>query len=147
MDQRKYQKFVEICRENGWKCTAQRIAVYDSVCDNLNHPGVDDLWKQIRKDLPSVTRESVYRILNEFAEQGIIQRLDRIENARYDSQTGPHGHFICECCGAITDFQLPGQAVFPVTDIPGKLRHIELRVGIICNKCNATHPAKTPRGE
>ncbi len=147
MKQQKYQKFQKICQEHDWKCTAQRIAVYEAVCDNLRHPGVDELWRQIKKDLPSVTRESVYRILNEFAEQGILQRLDRIGSARYDSQTGPHGHFICERCGAITDFQFPEQTVLPVAQVPGKLRHIELRVSIICDNCDAAHPVKQPRGE
>lgn len=147
MNQQKYQDFSTICRENGWKCTSQRLAVYDFICGNLTHPGVDEVWNHIRKNLPSVTRESVYRILNELAEYGILHRVDHIDRARYDSQTVPHGHFICEKCGVITDFSLPAGVTFPADTVAGKPRHIELRISGICNKCNPIKHPNTQKGE
>ena len=129
-----HTRFMEICREAGWKCTSQRLAVYDFLQDNLSHPDVDTVWHAVRSHLPAITRESVYRILNEFADRGIIARLDHIDNARYDSRTGPHGHFICEKCGTIVDFDLPGNTVLP-PKLPGRIGHMELRVIGRCEKC------------
>ena len=135
MDQQKIEEFQAICRWNGWKCTSLRLAVYEFVHENYTHPGVDDVWRNVRQNLPAVTRESVYRILNEFAERGIIQRLDHIDSARYDCQTGPQGHFICEICGGITDFAFP-EGAFPSADMAGgEVRHVELRLSGICSKC------------
>lgn len=83
-----------------------------------------------------VTRESVYRILNELASAGVIQRLDHVERARYDSQTGPHGHFICERCQEITDFSLPAGVDLPRVAVAGTVRHVEFRLSGVCEKCS-----------
>ncbi len=100
-----YQHFQEICRK---QCTAQRLAVFEYVHDNYDHPDVDDVWRGVKGALPSVTRESIYRILNEFTDHGLLQRLDHVASARYDCQVGPHGHFLCTRCGQIQDFPPAG---------------------------------------
>ena len=135
MDKQKHDDFKAICKNNGWKCTSQRFAVYKFVHENYSHPSVDDVWHNVRETLPAVTRESVYRILNEFSERNVIQRLDHLESARYDSITGPQGHFICEVCGEITDFAFPKAAVPTADSSCGEVRHVELRLSGICEKC------------
>lgn len=135
MDQETYQRFLEVCRQNGWKCTSQRLAVYDCVYENYTHPSVDAVWQHVQVHLPSITRESIYRILNEFTSCGIIRRLDHIESARYDGQRGPHGHFICTRCNAIQDFVLPDNIHLPKNTIPGDVDHLELRVTGLCSIC------------
>ena len=106
MQATRQQEFSKICRDAGWKCTSQRMAVYEFLQNNLTHPDVDTVWRAVRGTLPTVTRESIYRILNEFSEKGMIRRLDQIENARYDSRTDAHGHFICQRCGKISDLDI-----------------------------------------
>ncbi len=131
-----HTEFQQICREAGWKCTSQRLAVYSFLRGNLTHPDVDSVWSAVRIQLPAITRESVYRILNEFAARGLIRRLDHIDTARYDSRVGAHGHFICEKCGSITDFNWPEGARLPAA-LPGAANHLELRVIGICPACTA----------
>ncbi len=131
----RHQELKEICRKNGLKCTPQRLAVYEFIHSNLSHPNVDTVWSAVRKNLPSVTRESIYRILNEFSNIGILNRLDQIERARYDSQTSLHGHFICEKCGNIFDFDLPEKKMLSHIPVPGKAHHWEYRVVGICEDC------------
>src|SRR5574344_2069988 len=135
MTQEGTQLFRELCRKAGWKCTSQRLAVYDFVHDNRTHPDVDSVWRAVRVTQPAITRESVYRILNEFSEQGIISRIDQLDSARYDSRTLPHGHFICEKCGAILDFDLPEGEFQPPVQLPGQARHLEVRAVGICEQC------------
>lgn len=130
-----YGDFRDICRRNGWKCTAQRLAVYNGIYENYTHPDVDDIWAQVKQNLPTVTRESIYRILNEFADCGIISRLDHMVGARYDFQTEPHGHFICEKCGNISDFVIAPEMDIAAIPLPGESRHIEVRITGICDKC------------
>lgn len=128
-------EFAEMCRRIGWKCTSQRLAVYEFLKGNLTHPDVDAVWAAVRESLPTITRESVYRILNEFAEKEIIRRLDHIDNARYDSRTNAHGHFICTKCGKITDFDWPEGAAIPTEAQPGTVIHMELRLVGLCREC------------
>lgn len=134
-----------LCREIGWKCTAQRLAVYEFLNGNLAHPDVDSVWNAVRGSLPTITRESVYRILNEFAEKGIIRRLDHIDNARYDSRTEPHGHFICESCGAISDFEWPQGAPLPLESLPKTIHHMEMRLVGVCARCEAESANRVSR--
>lgn len=145
MSAKSQNEFAAICKKNKWKCTVQRLAVYDFVHDNHSHPDVDMVWSHIRRTAPTVTRESTYRILNELADNGILNRLDHIERARYDSHIEPHGHFICEKCGRILDFQLP-QDLNVVPFVPGcEVRQTELRVTGICDGCRLSDGTSYPQ--
>ena len=132
--------FPEFCRQNGWKCTSQRVAVYEFLKGNLSHPDVDTVWNAVRRHLPAITRESVYRILNEFADKGLIARLDHIDHARYDSHTGAHGHFLCSSCGEIADFDWPPEMTLPPEMRRRDLIHMELRLVGICPRCAIAAP-------
>lgn len=135
MDTRQQKNFTLLCRRFKWKCTPQRMAVYECVAENCCHPDVDSVWATVRAKLPTVTRESVYRILNEFAGHGLIWRLDHVTSARYDSNTAPHGHFICENCGTITDFALNNDVSSFADTVPGEVRHMEIRFTGLCESC------------
>ncbi len=137
MNNRKQEIFTALCKRFNWKCTPQRLAVYNCIHDNRRHPDVDMIWHEVKSQLPTVTRESVYRILNEFAGHGVIWRLDTISSARYDSNPAPHGHFICESCGAIEDFPLNGnpENFSGIGNIPGSVRHMEVRFTGLCPEC------------
>ena len=126
--------FPAYCRTHGMKCTAQRLVVFNVVHKNNTHPSVDDVWHTVRAQSPTITRESVYRILNEFATLGLIERLDALTAARYDTWTSPHAHFICEACGKVTDYPLPDGFKSPA-GIAGEQHHFELRITGICPKC------------
>ena len=126
--------FPAFCRAHALKCTAQRLAVFAAVRNSTRHPSVDETLAAVRKTVPTVTRDSVYRILNEFAALGLLSRLDALSAARYDTWLGPHAHFICEVCGSVTDYPLPDGLPIPA-GMPQEQRHIELRVTGICDKC------------
>jgi len=129
-----WREFPAYCRAHGLKCTAQRLAVFSVLQMNTDHPGVDAVWAAVRKTIPTITRESVYRILNEFADLGILVRLDALSSARYDTMTGSHAHFICESCGSITDYPLPADCTLPA-GMPKVRHHLELRVTGLCPRC------------
>lgn len=127
--------FMNLCKLHGWKCTPQRLAVFAFMRNNLTHPSVDLVWQNVRETIPSITRESVYRILNEFSDADIICRMDKIESAHYDSQTGVHGHLVCEECGKISDFELIETLHLPDGLEKDFIKHVEVRVSWICPDC------------
>ena len=135
IEQLTVETFPAFCRARGLKCTAQRLAVFAAVKRAMGcHPSVDGVWADVKGSIPTVTRESVYRILNEFSSVGLIARLDALSSARYDTSTGPHAHFICEVCGDVMDHALP-DGITPPGGVPGEWRHLELRVTGVCGKC------------
>jgi len=131
-------EFREFCKTQGWKCTPQRLVLYTFMRGNVTHPSVDEAWQFAKKTIPAITRESVYRILNEFASAHLIDRLDKIECAHYDSRTVPHGHLVCEKCGEIRDFKLAQQINIPEEIPAAECRHIEVRISWICPKCRSS---------
>jgi len=126
--------FPAFCRAHGLKCTAQRLAVFSVVRSSRSHPSVDETLAKVRRSVPTVTRDSVYRILNEFSSLGLLTRLDALSAARYDTWLGPHAHFICEACGTVTDYPLPEAQPLPA-GMPAERHHVELRVTGLCAKC------------
>ena len=127
--------FREICRKNGWRLTRQRLAVYSFISGNRTHPGVDEVLAGVRPSVPALTRESVFRILCEFAEAGLVARLDHLSQARFDSCTKTHGHFICSSCGRIVDIDLP-DGFRPVPPPKGAtVSACELRMTGLCGNC------------
>ncbi len=127
--------FREICRKNGWRFTRQRFAVYAFVRANRTHPGVDDVLNAVRRRMPHVTRESVFRILCDLASAGLVVRLDNLPSARFDACTESHGHFICRKCGKVVDFDLPKGIDVKPPEKGAQLDFTELRVSGVCARC------------
>lgn len=128
--------FSTLCRDHNWKRTSQRRAVFNYLCGNREHPTVEVIWRGVREKLPDVSLDSVYRILDDFAEAGVIRRLMGAKVLRYDSDTTGHEHFVCRECGVMLDFK--GVDSKKVTDSCrglGKVEAIELTVTGVCENC------------
>ncbi len=87
------------------KLTPQRAAVYKFLTENPVHPDVETIYNRVVKDNPSFSKTTVYNCLQALADRGLIIPVKIDESRiRYDANTVFHGHFICERCGEITDF-------------------------------------------
>jgi len=72
------------------------------------HPTADWIYGQLKGEFPNLSMGTVYRNLNILIEQELIKRIDFGSTFdRFDANTGPHYHFICERCSAILDLELP----------------------------------------
>ncbi|MGN0867574.1 MAG: Fur family transcriptional regulator [Oligosphaeraceae bacterium] len=129
------QEFQDFCAAHGCKRTRQRRAIYLYLRENYTHPTVNQVWEAVRQEIPSITRESVFRILSEMVDYGQLNRMDKIVNARFDSRISEHGHVICRRCGKVADFDLPSPLP-PIPDIPGFTGlHREYRLCGLCAAC------------
>ncbi len=132
---RQHAEFAAICRTHGWKCTSQRWSVYHYLAGNRTHPTVEMVWEAIRREHPAIGRDSVYRILNDFVEKKLLERLDHIESARYDTNMAPHGHFICLKCHKVLDFNPGDLRIWRGNADFGNVQQVELRLTGICSAC------------
>lgn len=88
--------------------TIQKSIILEAVQTLCNHPTADAVYAQVRKSHPSISKATVYRNLNQLAENGVLNRLHLPDGAdRYDQCTQPHYHLQCEQCGCIYDLPLP----------------------------------------
>lgn len=69
------------------------------------HPTAEEVYLNLSKEIPTLSKTSVYNTLSLFVEKGLVQMLTIEENiARFDADTSVHGHFQCKVCGKIYDF-------------------------------------------
>ena len=87
--------------------TVQRQIILDALKRLNTHPGIDEIYSEIHKTHPSISKTTVYRNLRQLTKNGIIRQVslpDGLE--RYDGNVIPHHHFRCKSCGVVFDVDL-----------------------------------------
>jgi Fur family peroxide stress response transcriptional regulator len=91
----------------GLKLTPQRNAIVRLFAGDETHPTAQDLFERLRSTFPSMSFATVYNTLDTLARTGLagIVRLPgkRGDAARFDPNTSPHHHAVCDGCGAVLD--------------------------------------------
>ena len=99
-----YQKFRNLLTAKGLKVTPQRINVLQSL-EELHHPSADEVLSQIRKLNPGVATGTVYNILEQFTQAGLIEKVKTASDImRYDFISEKHHHLYCTECDSIDDY-------------------------------------------
>jgi len=94
-----------ILQERDIKPSFARIQIYNYLREKRNHPTVDDIYGELNKIIPTLSRTTVYNTLSLFLEKHLLQLVTIEENElRYDADTRTHGHFKCAHCGKVYDF-------------------------------------------
>lgn len=125
---------LQIITNAGIKPSVQRIAIMDYMLTHHTHPTVDEIYRALNKDFPTISRTTVYNTLRTLVEKGCVTGIDIDNtNARFDGVTKPHAHFMCKCCGRIIDIDLPQ---YP--QVPGGFDVQDTQVYFkgVCNSCN-----------
>ena len=90
--------------EHGIQPSAQRLAVADYVLYTTDHPSADQVWAEVKRSFPMLSRATVYNTLNLFTEKGLLRELVLAEGkAVFDPKLEPHHHFLDEQTGEIVD--------------------------------------------
>ena len=92
-------------KKHGLKLTHQRLAVYQALKTNKEHPSVDDLYQSIKGDYPMLSRNTIYTTLETLKGLGLISEVNPGHKARFDSNVEVHHHAICTECKRIDDIQ------------------------------------------
>lgn len=85
----------------------QRLKVLEYVTNHRTHPTVDQIFNDLQKEVPTLSKTTVYNTLSTLIEAGLVKLITIEDNeTRYDIDTENHGHFKCESCGKIFDFDI-----------------------------------------
>lgn len=96
----------DFLKSHGIKPSFQRIRIFEYLLNNPVHPTVDEIYQHLVAEIPTLSKTTVYNTLNLFIEKQITQMITIEENeARYDALTSTHGHFKCERCEKVYDFE------------------------------------------
>jgi len=84
--------------------TYPKKKVLEAVKALSNHPTVEEVYTEVKKTHPTISKNTVYRNLRQLAENGEIRKVSLPwEQERYDRLTSQHYHLQCENCGEILD--------------------------------------------
>ncbi len=133
--------FREKCREKGLKVTPQRTLIYEVLSEAKDHPSADAIYKRVRKSMPNISFDTVYRTLLSFTEMGIVSLVEGYgEQKRFEPNDHNHHHCRCVKCRAIIDFCNDSYDSIQVPpEISGQFQVISKRVVLegLCSKCKA----------
>ena len=134
-------RFNEACRKSGAKLTHQRMEIFREVAQSTDHPDVEKVYQGVRKRMPTVSLDTVYRTLGWLKELGLIKTLGPPrERTRFDANLSHHHHFVCVQCGLTRDFY---SDKFDKLSLPESVQSIgfvettQVEVKGICHKCAA----------
>ena len=84
--------------------TVQRQIILEALKKLYTHPTVEEVYTQIHKNHPTISKATVYRNLRLLAERGEIGQVSLPDDAdRFDERTDQHYHFKCKLCGELSD--------------------------------------------
>jgi Fe2+ or Zn2+ uptake regulation protein len=120
----------------GIKPSYQRIRILEYLINYRTHPTVDEIYKNLVKEIPTLSKTTVYNTLNLFVDKNIVAPITIEENEiRFDADTSLHGHFKCEKCKKIYDFSIDLAKTYidGINNFIVNERHVYFKG--ICNEC------------
>jgi Fur family peroxide stress response transcriptional regulator len=122
--------------EKGVKPSLHRMKILEYLVENKNHPTVDNIFKEISGEIPTLSKTTIYNTLTTFVENGIAQAITIEDNeVKYDATVDEHAHFKCTKCGNIYDINMDTK-ISSIKTLSGHLVHErQLYFKGICRLC------------
>ena len=120
----------------------KRNAILEAVRGTTAHPSADMVYADLQQTHPDISLATVYRNLALFKSQGLIASLGTVAGVeRFDGNTDPHVHFICNRCSAILDLpqmQVPRELCNQAaSETHGQVDLCQLTFTGVCSTCCA----------
>jgi Fur family peroxide stress response transcriptional regulator len=143
---RRLSEFRHRLSQAGIKVTHQRLEIFRELAQSAEHPDAETIFEAVRRRVPTISLDTVYRTLWLFVDLGVLHTLgpprDRM---RFDANVAPHHHFVCVQCGATHDFFCEECDAFRVPDevrAMGSVHIKQMEVRGVCVKCQKASSKK-----
>lgn len=126
----------KILKAKGISPSIQRLKVYEYIVSKKNHPSVDMIYDNIKEEIPTLSKTTVYNILKLFMKHNLVKSITIEGNElRFDANTKQHIHFKCIKCGNIYDLETDDE-IFRKKEIDGnKILEHHIYLKGICKNC------------
>ncbi len=99
-------KYTELLKNKNISPSIQRVKVLQYLDNNRVHPTVEQIYSGIKGQLPTLSKTTVYNVLQLLEEKKIIKSISGSDGREhYDFCRLPHGHFKCTECGDVYDVE------------------------------------------
>jgi len=119
--------------------TKQREAILRILRNTKSHPTADWIYEEVKKEIPNISKGTVYRNLQVLQENGAVSELNLNGTvSRFEAKQDSHYHFRCEQCGRVIDVDVPvekelDQKVTKRTGLKISCHQLEFRG--VCHDC------------
>ena len=144
--EQRMERFEQVCRDACVKLTHQRMEIFREVARTGDHPDAEMVYQRVRKRIPSLSLDTVYRALWLLNDLGLITTLSAPQvRTRFDANLSRHHHFVCSKCGLTRDFNSDefNELRLPETvKTLGQVETTHVEVRGVCLKCVAKKKSK-----
>ncbi len=113
------ESLIQKLRNKRISVTPQRLAVLSVLEGRRDHPTAEQIYQEVRRQLPAISFNTVYKTLEVLCQKGLIIKVNPLhEVARYDIQTHNHAHLVCRHCHTIHDLE---KEIVPVELSPAEV--------------------------
>ncbi len=126
------------CRAAGMNVTPQRLAIYRALLKSEDHPTPEQLFARVRKELPSLSLATVYKVLYVLKQLGLVDEVSTISEAkRFDANHLSHHHLVCVRCDKVIDYYDRGFDALPLPrHLPGfEAQSLMVQINGLCQAC------------
>ena len=115
----------------------QRVKILQRLSSKKDHPTVNQIYTDLVAQIPSLSKTTVYNTLNLFIKEGVARSINAdTSESRYDLITSSHGHFLCNKCGSIYDFDITDNMNFDFLSKQGnEITSLDITIRGICKNC------------
>ncbi|MCF7886289.1 MAG: transcriptional repressor [Candidatus Marinimicrobia bacterium] len=118
--------------------TYHRIVIFQYMENSTRHPTAEQIYTDIKKEIPTISKTTVYNTLNSFVKNGIAEKLNIADSeVHYDIPDNGHDHFLCINCGKIYDIKPEySKSNIEIKSIQGhKITQLHCYYKGICKSC------------
>ena len=118
----------------------KRDAILEYLRHTQAHPSAEKIFTDLKEEIPDLAMGTVYRNLTLFKENGLVSSVATVKGVeRFDANTDPHVHFICNNCDAVIDLlqmQIP-QTLYETAEgyLGGKVDDCHVAFTGVCREC------------
>ena len=136
------QSYLDILKQNALKITPKRKAVIDLFLKNNRRMGPREVYQNLRKDIAPLGLPTVYRILEEFKNIGVLIQIPSDDRQLYymlcKMPHEHHHHFVCRGCRRVEEVEYCNfgeVSKFIEKNLNGKVEQHFLHIEGLCSKC------------
>jgi Fur family peroxide stress response transcriptional regulator len=137
--ERRLEHLQATARAAGVKLTHQRLEIFRELASTEEHPDADAIYRAVRRRMPTVSLDTVYRTLWMLHDLGLVTTLGpQRDRVRFDANLDHHHHFSCVRCGLVRDFESEALARLPLpasVAALGRVHDAHVEVRGTCGAC------------
>lgn len=121
------ENFSQVCRLRHLPITPQKLAIFTALAASCQHPGVAEIYEQVKNQFPNISLATVYKNLKKFEDLNLITEIPITgEPARYDAKLVTHSHAVDSASGRVYDLEFSHNLSLPSQVLGKKVKRVNL---------------------